>query len=230
MLTYISRALVRARPVAATLVRLPSVTTPPTHRKILAERSDFRSGYLMSNSVRWLSNPSRQRNTQWRVSAKKGKRSEKFGGSKKSAKAAEKVDEGVDFQVDEDIEMDDNVDFGDDEDWSDDDDLGYDYARAVDTSDQAWGKTAWECANNALEICREEIGDIEVYSFRVNPANYRVYIRLDKMKDRYGSPSMDDIVLFTRKLNALLEENDAPPEIELEVSSPGAERVVRVPE
>jgi len=218
MLTTMSRALLRARPIAATLVRMPSIPTRCAQRDTLVERADLRSTHPISCSVRWLSKPTRTQNKQWRVSAKK------------SGKAAKKVDEGVDFELDDDVVIDDNVDFGDDEEWSDDDDLVYNYSREVDASDQAWGKLAWECTNAALDTCKDEIGPIEVYSFRVNPANYRVYIRLDKMEDRYGSPLMDDIILFTRKLNALLEENDAPPEIELEVSSPGAERMVRVPE
>lgn len=60
----------------------------------------------------------------------------------------------------------------------------------------------------------------------------RLDIRLESMADKYGSPSLDDIERFSRelsqRLSALLGE-EAAGSLEVEVSSPGAEREVEVP-
>jgi ribosome maturation factor RimP len=182
-----------------------------------------------------MSQSTKKQSKQWSLNAKKD--SKKSKGSKKSEKVGlveveVEVEDGVgSAELGDDEELDEeDAEFSDDDDWSDEDDQWNDYSRATTTGDVAWGKMALECATAALEECNAEIGPIEFYSFRVNPANFRIYVRLDKMEDKFGSPLMDDIMLFTRKFNAKLEEKDAPQEIESEVSSPGAERIVRVPE
>lgn len=104
-----------------------------------------------------------------------------------------------------------------------------------------------------------ELG-IELYSFKTIPSSKRLDIRLDKTGDRYGSPSLEDVEVFSRDFGTRLEaelvrlsprpiggipsptdslgpaacscpqgEKEAG-EIEIEVSSPGAERLLRVPE
>lgn len=52
------------------------------------------------------------------------------------------------------------------------------------------------------------------------------------MTDRYGSPSLDEVESFSRSLVASLEDSMGEEEagqIEIEVSSPGAERQVKIP-
>ncbi|KAK8448846.1 hypothetical protein SEVIR_7G112200v4 [Setaria viridis] len=54
------------------------------------------------------------------------------------------------------------------------------------------------------------------------------------MSTRYGSPTIDDIEAYTIAYRAKLDDAESagkiPQNISLEVSSPGVERVVRVPE
>ncbi|KAL4433703.1 hypothetical protein ABPG75_000144 [Micractinium tetrahymenae] len=78
----------------------------------------------------------------------------------------------------------------------------------------------------------EGLQDIRLFSFRAIPSSKRLDIRLDKLTDQYGSPSLDDVAAFSRQFNAAFEAaigEAAAGEIEIEVSSPGAERQVRVP-
>ncbi|GFH27419.1 uncharacterized protein HaLaN_25738 [Haematococcus lacustris] len=58
-------------------------------------------------------------------------------------------------------------------------------------------------------------------------------IRLDRLDDLYGSPSIDDIEKFSRMLGAALEAALGPElagDITREVSSPGAERSLVLPQ
>eukprot|EP00241_Pyramimonas_parkeae_P010836 CAMPEP_0114233838 /NCGR_PEP_ID=MMETSP0058-20121206/5396_1 /TAXON_ID=36894 /ORGANISM="Pyramimonas parkeae, CCMP726" /LENGTH=249 /DNA_ID=CAMNT_0001345491 /DNA_START=251 /DNA_END=1000 /DNA_ORIENTATION=- len=118
---------------------------------------------------------------------------------------------------------------GEEDDWDNESDDS-NFVGMIDTQSLPWAELALQCARDSLKDCLEVIGETRLYSFRVNPANYRVSIRLDKMQDKYGSPSMEDLTVFSRNFNNRLEENNAPEEIEVEVSSPGAERLVLVEE
>nr|CAD1824594.1 unnamed protein product [Ananas comosus var. bracteatus] len=57
---------------------------------------------------------------------------------------------------------------------------------------------------------------------------------IEKLSSKYGSPSMNDIEAFSSAYQSRLDEAELgkriPENISLEVSSPGVERVVRVPE
>ncbi|PIM98068.1 hypothetical protein CDL12_29453 [Handroanthus impetiginosus] len=90
--------------------------------------------------------------------------------------------------------------------------------------------------DGALSIAREvllEFGeDMELYVLKTSPRGY-IYVRLDKLSNEYGCPSMEEIESFSRKYKKKLDEIGAtveiPDDLALEVSSPGADRLLRVP-
>ncbi|KAM1030144.1 hypothetical protein FF1_034026 [Malus domestica] len=94
--------------------------------------------------------------------------------------------------------------------------------------------TWWD--DKALEIAEEVIlsldGDLKIYAFKTLP-NFNVQVRIEKLSNKSGSPSMEDIEAFSRTYRAKLDEAElaksVPENLSLEVSSPGVERVVRVP-
>ena len=94
----------------------------------------------------------------------------------------------------------------------------------VDTQGIKWAEVAL-LATSSLDA-------LTLHSFSVNVGRRLIYITLDKFIDAYGSPSMDEIALFSTRLMDRL--NDAlggavAESLHFEVSSPGAERIVRVP-
>uniref|UniRef100_A0A0A8XXS0 DUF7912 domain-containing protein n=1 Tax=Arundo donax TaxID=35708 RepID=A0A0A8XXS0_ARUDO len=72
-----------------------------------------------------------------------------------------------------------------------------------------------------------------MFAFKVSPKGY-VYVRLDKLTNRYGCPGIEEIENFNRlykqKLDGIIERGEIPLDLALEVSSPGAERLLKVPE
>ncbi|CAI5519824.1 unnamed protein product, partial [Closterium sp. Naga37s-1] len=97
----------------------------------------------------------------------------------------------------------------------------------------AWGQTALELAQAVLGGSKYG-GEFELYGFKVYPERNWIRVRLDKLSDVYGSPMVEDIDSFLRDFNALViaagERGELPQDIQIEVSSPGAERVVKVPD
>lgn len=92
-----------------------------------------------------------------------------------------------------------------------------------------WGQKALDCAQQVLENKNE----FALYAFRAYNASKRIDVRIDKLTDTYGSPTLDEIGEFSRDFNQLLESNlgeEAAGSIEIEVSSPGAERSVKIPD
>ncbi|XP_074588798.1 uncharacterized protein LOC141844699 [Curcuma longa] len=90
--------------------------------------------------------------------------------------------------------------------------------------------------NEALAIAREVsvtfAGDLKIYAFKTT-MNSNIRVRIEKLSTRYGSPSMEDIEAFSTVYRSRLDEAELAgkmPDVSLEVSSPGLERVVRVPE
>lgn len=103
------------------------------------------------------------------------------------------------------------------------------FGMEISTGGTDWGETILTAVQRLLSTD----DTLEIYSFRVIARSKRVDIRLDKLTNKYGSPSLDEVGLFSRNLNIELEAlmgEDQAGEIEIEVSSPGAERLVRVPE
>ena len=116
------------------------------------------------------------------------------------------------------------------EDAPTDEELGFtsgDFEHIIVENDE-WGKKALECAMDILG--RDET--LELYSFRAMSGRKCVDIRIDKLTDQFGSPSLDEIGAFSREFNELFEATigeDAAGDIEIEVSSPGATRAVKIP-
>ncbi|KXZ49372.1 hypothetical protein GPECTOR_21g598 [Gonium pectorale] len=106
-----------------------------------------------------------------------------------------------------------------------------DAPREVATGDTSWGESVLRATQEVLQ--QPGLQGLELYLFRCLPSSRKVDIRLDKMSDVYGSPSIDDIEKFQRALFAALDRElgpEAAGEISFEVSSPGAERQVAVPD
>lgn len=102
----------------------------------------------------------------------------------------------------------------------------------LSTGGVEWGEKALAVVQQLLGSAEGELADIELFSFRAIPSSKRLDIRLDKTTDQYGSPSLDDVATFGRRFNAAYEDavgEAAAGEVEIEVSSAGAERQVRVP-
>lgn len=127
-------------------------------------------------------------------------------------------DQGVEFEALEEAPPD------------DDQELGFatgDFEQIVVENDD-WGKKALDCV---MDILGKD-DTMELYSFRAISGRKCVDIRLDKITDQYGSPSLDEIGAFSRAFNELFEASvgeEAAGEIEIEVSSPGATRAVKIP-
>jgi ribosome maturation factor RimP len=99
------------------------------------------------------------------------------------------------------------------------------------TGNVPWGDAALQVAEAVLK--QRDMQGLQLYLFRVLPPSMKIEIRLDKLEDLYGSPSIDDISSFSRKLYAGLEAElgaEQSGQITLEVSSPGAERQLILPQ
>lgn len=116
------------------------------------------------------------------------------------------------------------------EDDPSDQDLGFtsgDFEQVIIDNDD-WGQKAYDCAMEILE----KDDTLALYSFRASSARTCVDIRIDKLTDPYGSPSLDEIGAFSRDFNERLESllgEEAVGDIEIEISSPGATRAVKLP-
>jgi ribosome maturation factor RimP len=98
------------------------------------------------------------------------------------------------------------------------------------TASVPWGETALAVAQQVLQL--PQLQGVQLYRFQVHDAAKRVEVRLDRLDDVYGSPSIDDIEVFSRQFLAGLEVQMGPEasgEVSLEVSSPGAERQLVLP-
>lgn len=75
--------------------------------------------------------------------------------------------------------------------------------------------------------------NLALYSFRATPApTRRVAVRLDALASPTGSPSLDEVAAFSTAFNGALETALGEEEaglLEVEASSPGADRELRLP-
>ena len=96
-----------------------------------------------------------------------------------------------------------------------------------------WGGVVRRSGEAALAALQAEHGlGLELFSFEAVESEGRVAIKLDKPDNPYGSPSLDDISLFTQVLRARLElalGEELAGRVEVEVSSPGADRHLKLP-
>ncbi|CAB4319699.1 unnamed protein product [Prunus armeniaca] len=89
-----------------------------------------------------------------------------------------------------------------------------------------WRRRRWGVwlDNKALEIAEEVIlsfdGDPKIYAFKTLP-NFTIQVRIEKLLNRSGSPSMEDIEAFSRTCRARLDEAElaklVPENLSLEV-------------
>ncbi|KAJ4952815.1 hypothetical protein NE237_029647 [Protea cynaroides] len=93
-----------------------------------------------------------------------------------------------------------------------------------------WDKQALAIAE---EVSLSFDGDLKIYAFKTF-INSTIKVRIEKLSNKYGSPSMDDIEAFSTAFRARLDEAELagsiPQDIFLEVSSPGVERILRIPQ
>ncbi|XP_058186148.1 uncharacterized protein LOC131303345 [Rhododendron vialii] len=89
----------------------------------------------------------------------------------------------------------------------------------------AWDKEALAIAK---EVALSFNGELQIYAFRTLP-NSTIRVRIERLTNKSGSPSMADIEAFTIAYKKRLDDAESIPDVALEVSSPGVERVVRVP-
>ncbi|WOH13436.1 hypothetical protein DCAR_0832946 [Daucus carota subsp. sativus] len=92
-----------------------------------------------------------------------------------------------------------------------------------------WGARALSIAQ---EILAQFGDDIELFSFKTTPRGY-IYVRLDKLPNKYGCPDVEVIESYNRafkkRLDEVGQEGELPEDLAIEVSSPGAERLLKVP-
>ncbi|EOA33832.1 hypothetical protein CARUB_v10021312mg [Capsella rubella] len=93
-----------------------------------------------------------------------------------------------------------------------------------------WGERVLSIA---AEVLKQSENDLELFAFKTSPRGY-IYVRLDKLSTEYGCPTMDELEEFSREFKRRLDDagnaKEVPEDLALEVSSPGAERLLRVPE
>lgn len=93
-----------------------------------------------------------------------------------------------------------------------------------------WDKEALKIAE---EVCSTFDGELKIYAFKTL-SNSTIQVRIERLTNKSGSPNMEDIEAFSTTYRARLDEAELAKTITenttLEVSSPGVERVVRIPE
>ncbi|XP_010551377.1 PREDICTED: uncharacterized protein LOC104822006 isoform X2 [Tarenaya hassleriana] len=93
-----------------------------------------------------------------------------------------------------------------------------------------WGERALSIA---VEVLKQFSSDVKLFAFRTSPRGY-IYVRLDKLSNEYGCPTMEELEGFSQEYKKRLDEAGAakivPEDLALEVSSPGAERLLIVPD
>ncbi|PIA57688.1 hypothetical protein AQUCO_00600425v1 [Aquilegia coerulea] len=96
--------------------------------------------------------------------------------------------------------------------------------------DILWGQQALSIAN---EVLLQFNDDLKIFSFKNTPRGY-IYVRLDKLSEKFGCPTMEEIEqyssLYNKRLEEVGESGEIPGNLALEVSSPGAERLLKVPD
>ncbi|KAK9707166.1 hypothetical protein RND81_07G177000 [Saponaria officinalis] len=93
-----------------------------------------------------------------------------------------------------------------------------------------WGEKVLSIARDVLLQFGD---DVKLYSFKTTPGGY-IYIRLDKLTNEYGCPGIEEVENYSREYKKRLDEEGSkgqiPDDLALEVSSPGAERLLMVPD
>eukprot|EP00195_Chlamydomonas_chlamydogama_P009484 CAMPEP_0202893122 /NCGR_PEP_ID=MMETSP1392-20130828/2755_1 /ASSEMBLY_ACC=CAM_ASM_000868 /TAXON_ID=225041 /ORGANISM="Chlamydomonas chlamydogama, Strain SAG 11-48b" /LENGTH=336 /DNA_ID=CAMNT_0049577329 /DNA_START=27 /DNA_END=1038 /DNA_ORIENTATION=- len=155
--------------------------------------------------------------------------------AKPSSKAQSQSEDDIDEELGD---GEGSIDEDNDDDFEQDDSSGNelgleadDTGPGISTGATSWGDAALQATQKVLKL--PAMSGIELYLFRAIPSLKKLDIRLDKLDDMYGSPSIDDIEKFSRMLNLELEASlgaERAGEISFEVSSPGAERQLVLPD
>lgn len=170
--------------------------------------SATRTGVRLSGDggMRW-------RSEAWRLRAKKASSKSKGGSDNEDEDEEEVLDE--DFDVEEEVTLDEDFEGANGED--------------IDTAGTEYGALALECLRKALEEDGLK-GEYDIFSFKVNTARKRVLVSIDKLQDKYGSPTLDELTTIVRAHNTILDSRGFPDDVAIEVASPGATRKLRVPQ
>ncbi|XP_026394707.1 uncharacterized protein LOC113289609 isoform X1 [Papaver somniferum] len=160
----------------------------------------------------------------------------------------QQVDEDIVAELEEDDDDDDDGfdDFEDEDgEFSDDDDFDEDLYESdegelyvgdggggggISLAGSTWDKEALAIAE---EVSSSLDGDLKIYAFKTL-VNSTIRVRIEKLSNKSSSPTMADIEAFSSAYRARLDEAEeagsVPKNVSLEVSSPGVERVVRIPQ
>jgi ribosome maturation factor RimP len=149
------------------------------------------------------------------ASSKKNKAGEKGG-----AVGDDDDDDDDDEELDEDFDVEEEVTM---EEFDDDDSGTY-----IDTAGTSYGDLALKCLQEVLDSA-EFKGQYEIFSLKVNESRRRVLVSIDKVDDKFGSPTLDELTSIVRAHNALLELKGFPDDVAVETASPGATRNLRLP-
>lgn len=92
-----------------------------------------------------------------------------------------------------------------------------------------WEKKAYDSAVSSLSP------GFEIFDFQVaySKSGARITVYLDKLDDAHGSPNIEECEQFSHVMSMKLDamsENTEMPDYSLEVSSPGAERELKIPD
>ncbi|MCD7469714.1 hypothetical protein HAX54_008881 [Datura stramonium] len=94
----------------------------------------------------------------------------------------------------------------------------------------SWDRKALELGE---EVARSFYGELGIYAFKTLK-NANIQVRVERFTNKSGSPSLMDIEAFSSRYREKLDEAEVagsvPNNIYLEVSSPGVERVIRIPQ
>lgn len=104
-------------------------------------------------------------------------------------------------------------------------------AAGIAVADVPWGGAAADAAAAVLST-NPALSALSLWSLTADARSARLAIRLDKPTDEFGSPSLDEVAAFAAAFGAAFEAKvggGVADGVEVEVSSPGAERALRVP-
>ena len=95
----------------------------------------------------------------------------------------------------------------------------------IETDDAFFtGGTEW--GQMGLDVLREVLkedefdGELEIFSYKVSAERKRIYISIDAVNDKFGSPTLDQLGAVSCTYNTVLEEKGFPDDVALEVASP----------
>lgn len=101
---------------------------------------------------------------------------------------------------------------------------------SIETHGVSWCEEALTAVREILAL--HEMEELTLHSFQCSINRRHIYVALDKFHDAYGSPSLDEMTQFSQLLSNRLKADfgeDFSNDLSVEVSSPGAEREVRIP-